>query len=487
MNNLARLLWVLAAITLWRILTAWHVAPELFFDEAQYWDWAQTPAWGYYSKPPMLAWIIALSTTAFGDSEMAIRAGSFLLYPFSALFIFLATRRLIAWQPDIYPASTPFWAAVLFISLPFVSLGSWLITTDAPLLFFWSSALFFFVRVLDHDRWRDWLGLGLSLGLGMLSKYVMGFFAVCALAYVLTTPSRRAILKTPKPYVAAVLALAFFAPNLAWNQAHQFASFKHTAEISQLDRSLLHPKALGDFFVAQFGVFGPLSMLALLAVVARARRCLTAPPERLLIWFTLIPLAFFLTLALLSRSFANWAAFSYIAATPLVTFWLIRRRRWLQTTLAVNLIIAGATYHYHDLTRLMGVELTRKNDPYHRIIGWRAFGEAVSRELERHPGARLVTTDRQEITELLYYARPRSRPAYYWNLAGSIHNHYALMNDIRQAPSGPFLIVGGPREIEALRQNFEMVEPLPDIVIPIYRDLTRRYSVFLVRNYKPAI
>ncbi len=28
-------------------------------DEAQYWLWGQTPQLGYYSKPPLIAWILA--------------------------------------------------------------------------------------------------------------------------------------------------------------------------------------------------------------------------------------------------------------------------------------------------------------------------------------------------------------------------------------------------------------------------------------------
>ncbi len=36
--------------------------PNLSFDEAQYWAWAQSIQLGYYSKPPMVAWAIAATT-----------------------------------------------------------------------------------------------------------------------------------------------------------------------------------------------------------------------------------------------------------------------------------------------------------------------------------------------------------------------------------------------------------------------------------------
>src|SRR5881392_138561 len=64
---------VVGALTVARlVLIAVHPA-GLYPDEAQYWFWAQTPALGYYSKPPLIAWVIALTTGLFGESEFAIR------------------------------------------------------------------------------------------------------------------------------------------------------------------------------------------------------------------------------------------------------------------------------------------------------------------------------------------------------------------------------------------------------------------------------
>lgn len=487
-RDLRLLALALLGLTVWRLAAALHAQPELFFDEAQYWDWSTAPAWGYYSKPPMLAWLIALSTALLGDSEFAVRAPSLVLYPLGATLLYFTTRRLLAWQPSLPAPSAPLWTALAYITLPVVALGSWLITTDAALLFFWSAALWALVRAIDLDRWRDWLLLGALVGLGLLSKYTMIAFAVAALGWMLSEAQQRRRLVTAKPFVALALALALFAPNLFWNSQHQFASFQHTAEISQLDRGLLHPGKLLEFFAAQFAVFGPLLFAALIGLTLRPRMWRDQPTLRFLIWFVALPLAGFMGLALLSRAFANWAAFAYVAATPLLVIVLLQRgrQRLLILALGLNLSLGAVIYHYHDLARLFGIELTRKTDPYHRITGWRDLGTAVAAQLATHPKARLLCTDRDVITELLYYARPRSRPAYFWNLSGQVRSHYALMNDLGTAPDGAFLLVGGPGDPAFLRQHFASVTPLPEIVIPIHRDLTRRYSVFLVEGYRPA-
>ncbi len=487
-SPLAWLLAALALLTVWRVLAALHAAPPLFFDEAQYWDWSRHPDWGYFSKPPMVAWLIALSTGLLGHSEPAVRAAAFLLYPATAWLIYLVGRRLAGHYPPSSPTARhgPWLAALLFASLPMTAMGTWLITTDAPLLFFWSAALLFYLRALADDRGRDWLALGLALGLGLLSKYSMALFIPAALGHLLASPDRRRLLAAPGPWLAAALALAVLSPNLAWNLQHDFASFRHTAEISQLDRALLHPDKLLDFVLAQFAVFGPLAMAALAWLARRPGRLLGEPALAPLAWFALLPLALFLVQALLARAFANWAVTAYVAAAPLVAFWLLSRgrRTWLAAAIAVNLVLGAAAYHWHDLARWSGVELGRRTDPYSRLLGWPEVGGEVARRLAAHPGARLLTHDRTEYCELAYYAGPRARPAYYLNPSRAVSHHYALTADVAGAPSGEFLLVSDSRRPETLTVLFAEARELAPIQVAVYPDLGRHYRTFLVRDFR---
>jgi hypothetical protein len=56
-----------AAITAARLLWLAVQSAGLYPDEAQYWFWAKHLAFGYYSKPPLVAWLIALTTALFGN------------------------------------------------------------------------------------------------------------------------------------------------------------------------------------------------------------------------------------------------------------------------------------------------------------------------------------------------------------------------------------------------------------------------------------
>src|SRR5437868_15290096 len=76
-----------AAITAPRLLWLALQPADLFPDEAQYWVWSQQLALGYYSKPPLVAWLIASTTGLFGDSEFAVRLSAPLLHAGATFFV----------------------------------------------------------------------------------------------------------------------------------------------------------------------------------------------------------------------------------------------------------------------------------------------------------------------------------------------------------------------------------------------------------------
>src|SRR5438270_2442649 len=120
-----RLFWLAAlivgAITLLRIVMLLATPLQLYPDEAQYWWWAQTPDWGYFSKPPLIAWLIGAVTSLCGNGTACVRAASPLLHGLTALVVgatgtALGGRRVGAW------------AAMLYATMPGVSFSAMLMT-----------------------------------------------------------------------------------------------------------------------------------------------------------------------------------------------------------------------------------------------------------------------------------------------------------------------------------------------------------------------
>ncbi|HSW15429.1 MAG TPA: glycosyltransferase family 39 protein [Solimonas sp.] len=452
---------------------------SLFSDEAQYWLWAQAPDWGYYSKPPMVAWLIWLSTHTLGsDAEWAIKAVPLLLYPFATFGVYALGRRL-------YDAETGRDAALLFLLMPALSLSAMLVTSDVPLLLFWTASLWFLWAALEGNAWRDWLLLGLCAGLGLMSKYSMAFFAFAALAFVLTHRQEYRLLLNPRLYAAATLALLVFLPNLLWNLRHDFVTVQHHAQISELDGPLIHPGAFFEFLGAQFGVFGPVSFGLLLLALARTPMWRKTPrPTRFLLAFCGAPLLLILGLAFLSHAEANWGAPLYVAASVLVAAHFRQQRRWLRAALLVNLLLALLLYHYIALLQATGLPLQRQYDAYRRLRGWDEVGYQVQRVMQEYGDTRLLTDERNLSAWLLYYARPLNQPRTWAPPGLPPQNHYQQTLPLQADDAGAFLWITKPPANTEVLVRFRQFERLPDIVVEPYPGLQRHYEAWRVEGFK---
>src|ERR1700754_4039051 len=87
-------IWLTAALTLVRLIALFSTPLELYPDEAQYWLWSRTLDFGYYSKPPMIAWAIWATTAIGGDGEAWVRLSATLFQAGATLVVFLLGRRL---------------------------------------------------------------------------------------------------------------------------------------------------------------------------------------------------------------------------------------------------------------------------------------------------------------------------------------------------------------------------------------------------------
>lgn len=465
-----------AAITAARLAWLAVQSAGLYPDEAQYWFWAQHPAFGYYSKPPLVAWLIALTTGAFGDSEFAIRLSAPLLHAVAAGFVYGIAARL-------YGARTGFWSAFAYMTLPGVSLSAFLISTDAVLLPCWAAALYAFIRAREPGGGRWWIAVGIAAGLGLLAKYAMAYWLLSALGFVLVVPAGRRHLK--KLAAAIGIAVLIYLPNLWWNWSHGFVSYLHVRDNAELSRQLLHPVAFLEFLGSQAGVIGPLFFVALIALVVRPRM-LADRRAAMLAAFALPTLAMMLAISLLSRAQPNWAAPAYVSAIVLVVAWALDRgwRRWVGASIALNLLAAAALFGTADALAAIGVAVPAKFDPLHRLRGGRELGERVSVVLAAHPGLTLLADDRELLATLIYYVRPHPFGAVEWNPIPGVTDHWRLMNNIGTHRGEDFLAVTVHGLGEVMRPDFAELTPLTTIATKSGPGGGTVYTVYIARSFK---
>ena len=429
---------IVFAITLVRLLWISSGATDLYPDEAQYWLWSLTPDWGYYSKPPVVAWLIALTTKLAGnDNELSVRMAAPLLHFGTALMVHALARRL-------YDPRTAFWSAVVYATLPGVWVSALIISTDAPLLFCWSIALYGFVRARESAQgtrggMRWWWLVGAACGMGLLSKYAMAYWMISALLFLAVYRDERRHL--PRFLAAMVLALAIYAPNFVWNYTHDFASYKHTEANAALNGSLFHVDKFLAFFGSQFGVFGPLLFGALIVCAVLGRRTLAGRREAMLAFFALPTLIMMLVVSFLSRAEPNWSAPTFVSATILVVAFLLSHRRaqvLVWGSVVLHLVAAVVVAEAKPLAHRVGYSLPGKYDPLHRLEGWRTLGTTVGRMLAENPGLHLMADDRELMAALIYYISPHPLDALKWNGAGGIHDQFDLTAQPRQVDRAGF-------------------------------------------------
>lgn len=423
-------------------------------DEAQYWNWGQNLAWGYYSKPPMIAWVIALTNKLFGNGPVGLRLGSPLAYCFAGIFVYLSGCRL-------FSTRVGFWSGLMFILLPGVTYSSSIISTDPILLAFWSGALYGVIRALEKNECRWWLFASVMLGLGFYSKYAAALFTLSFVLFLLSSKNYRILLKSSGPYCLLIFPLILLIPNILWNAQHHFASVNAVAANADLSSQLFHPMNFLNFVAAQLGVFGPIFFITLLLILFTINQYIKTDNYRLLLTFTFVTLGIMTVESLLSRAHANWSAPAYVAGTILVCAVLIERKKivWLWLSLAINLLILVGFVNIQGLVHSFHIPL----DHEMTITGWPTATQEIIQIRSQYPEARVMSDNRMLLTQLMYFANIKLNQVVKWNPSGEIGDQYDMVTTMQGTVGKNFLLFTYqkyPVTIESAFSNSRLIQTI---------------------------
>ncbi len=397
-------------------------------QEAYYWNYAIHPDFGYHDHPPLVAWLIGAGEAVAGHGMVGVRLAAFACGLATMFFTWRFALRLT-------DRTAAMMAAALAGVLPFFFfLAGLLMTPDVPLTAAWAAALYALHRALVGGESRAWLGVGVAMGLGMLSKYTVALLVPAAVLFCLADRRARTWLARPQPWLAALIALVLFTPVIYWNSIHEWASFRfQTGERFGADvRFSLHRLLLNMLVVAT-----PLPLLAL--PLLRARRW-TAPAQdattpardvtepahadarnRLFVaCFLLVPLAVFAWSALRHLPRLNWTGPLWLAVLPLLGWAIVNGRstpptrtgralRALAMPMLVGLLVVYALVSYHVALGFPGVRYPRGAAP---MLGWTEAARAldgVARDVERTTGTVpvLVGMDAYQIaSQIAFHSAP---------------------------------------------------------------------------------
>lgn len=419
---------LVAAVTALRWLLLAFNGTDLFVDEAQYWLWGQQFDFGYYSKPPLVAWVIGGVTTLAGsDAPFWVRMPGAAFHGATALILGALAAR-------IGGRALALWVVGGYLTLPMVAFGSLILSTDTVMAPFFAAALLFHARLIGQGRARDALLAGAMAGVACLAKYAGVYFLLgVALAALLRRDLR------PGWRNAALMGAAWLvvlSPNLIWNLTHGLTTFSHTADnigwvAEDGPAAGVNPASLLEFIGSQFGVMGPVLFGALLAGLFRLRR------NAALAAFALPALAVVSVQALLDKAYANWAVSAYFAGTVLAMAVLASRPRLRLAGVTINAAVAVAL----PVLTLFPATQFGARPVLFRYLDRAAVSQQVISLAREAGGLPVLATDRDLLADLFYTGRDSGLTFYAPAPAGKPRNHYEQSYPLPAALSGPVLVV----------------------------------------------
>jgi dolichol-phosphate mannosyltransferase len=477
---------------------------ELLPEETYYWNYSRHLDIGYLDHPPMVAWLIRLGTSLFGNTEFGVRVGALSCGVVTALCVFRLTRNLFGERSALL-------ALLMVQVLPFFFLSGMLMTPDAPLTAAWAASLYYFERALIAERRSAWICAGLTLGLGMLSKYTIGLLSLAIAVFMLVDPAARRWFRRWQPYTAGLLAAAVFAPVIVWNAEHDWVSFafQTSRRLAERPRFALH-KLIGAAVV----LLTPTGVLAVADTVFRGRPSSAAKPGdaavtrawRMLQLAVLVPLSVFVLFSLRHEVKLDWSGAPWLAALPLIAGALAdapgsrsgfgrRLRAAWPPTIAVLLLFYGAGFYYL-VKGIPGLGYSQQTELV--PVGWRDLGGQIERIAaairgQQPHGLLIVGMDRYAIaSELAFYSSDQSR-AVANTSSGHLFDGMGLMYEqwfpTRQQSGRTLLLVSfdaASLDATQLMPHVERLDPLQVGTLLRGGHIVRRYYYRVAYGYRPS-
>ena len=399
-----------------RILAIINTPLELSADEAQYWLWSKELNWGYFSKPPMIAWLIHVSNNIFGDYDYSIRIFAPLIHGINALVIFRLSQEI----NDNYLAH--FLSSLIWLTLPIVGVGSFLMSTDTPLMLIWTTSLLVIVKAYNSDNLFLWNLAGLIAGLALYAKYAALYLPLGLIIFYINNFQNEKNIKLKGLFLFVLNFIIVSLPNVIWNYFNNFHTINHLSSNAVIDAPSYSLFGSLTFLIAQVAILGPLLFIVFLLTAYNIKRLNKLSIFLLYFIFPVYILMFIQ--GFFSEANANWAASALPAITILCGYFLSKRIKFAVLTIFSNFFICIFILIVSFNGNLIFLDL--KSDPLRKLKGWNILSEDLKDTISKKKSD-VVLVDRRGIAaELIYYLRNENIKIRVPESSKSPSNHYQL-------------------------------------------------------------
>jgi 4-amino-4-deoxy-L-arabinose transferase-like glycosyltransferase len=397
-------------------------------DEAQYWTWSRTLDWGYYSKPPGIAWQIWLGTQLFGHTELGVRFVSVLLSLAQAWGVYL-----VAIACELKPKAA-FWCGMLMAFMPIGILGSLLAITDGGFLLFWILACLVMVSALTRDQEPNPILIGLTILGGALFKWPIYFFWIFFFLGRWRYFPQQSLSKGIAGIGLSVLGLF---PSIWWNYSHDWATFRHVSATLQGGHAPVNQGGnLIEWIGSQSALLSPvLFVLLMIALWTWFKRYQHFSASLVFCGFVTISTLLGMTiLATFQKIQGNWGLFAYPTGIILLgkyaSEWQPKKMIWLKGGLGLSVFLAISS-----LLIPLSSFIPHKMNPFKHNLGWMTLQQQL-KDLGYNPAQHFLVSDKYQTTSLLSFYNEGQKRAYFLNLNGTRKNQFSYWPGLHEEQKG---------------------------------------------------
>lgn len=497
------ILTAVAALRMWFLCT--QTSLSLTSDESHYWDWSRHLDWCYYSKGPLVAWLIRGSCWLWGSDVMpAVRLPAVICNALTMLGVYLLICRVFR-SPRMGLV-----AVIVSHTMPFMHVGGLLMTIDAPYTCAWTWAVLVAHMIL-YDEKRQcsliwWSVLGLIVAIGVLAKHNMALFVPSLGLFLLLSSSHRHMLWQPGFWLMALIGgVIGGGPILWWNAQHDWVTFLHvgTQAGGQADSGLrwLGPlEFIGTQAGIMLGFWFVLMIVGFVQTLSAYCKKQFHAQQMFLVCLALPMLLICLVFSFKVRIEPNWPITAYITGLTLGGWMLwermhLRAWRWSAIGFAVVGILLSILVHCSDVLYPIHAYFLpdvspRKWDATCRLKGWSTLASRVD-ELRKANGKEiLLLGSNWSYTGALAFHLPDQPTVYCLGpVTGSRQSQYDFwrpnpLYDPQNYAGQDAIIVGDVSP--QVRAAFEKIEPTQVVQARQQGLVIAEWAVTVARGLKPS-
>jgi hypothetical protein len=505
-----KVLVLIAITTVVKIFIACSI--NLGNDEVYYRMYAQDMQWNYFDHPPMVAWLIRLTTfNLYFDNIFFIRLGAIICSAIVTWLFYLCGKKLSNEE-------TGYYAACIYTTTIYGSIVAGIfILPDSPQMVCWLICLYLFIKItqythINRTKKMHMLYFGIAAGVGMLCKVHSIFLWVAVVLYVLVY--NKVWLKEPFFYLAMLATGLFMFPILIWNIDNNFVTYLYHSKRVDVTSGGIQLNNFISFTTAQLLYCNPIIIFFIakstVAAIKNNLPVLTSHSKILLL--SSLPLMFTaLGLSLFKEVLPHWIGPAYCGLILLTASYFSKKTKeknykWglpIPVLASLLLVLAISIIGVIGINFYPGTLGSKSNNNYGDgdftldMYGWNSVKKEVEKIIEKDITTQSMSSDAAVVSNkwfpashiYFYIAMPLKRSLIAIGDTNDIHQ-YAWLNNkrrtLKQGDDAYFIVPSNNNcDVAALMQiKFTVIQQLDTIIQNRSGKMCRKFYLWRLKNYK---